>query len=380
MVTYAVSKEEAIRMARELAISFASQAAHYDETGEFPHPNYLGLLQQGFLGLVIPEKYGGMEADFHTWAVCLCEIAKGCPNTALTFCMHCVVQMFISALGTEEQKLFYFSQVKRGALFASATSEPQSSFRHAFAITPFQATPRGWRVNVTKHFCSIGMNAQQFFVSGMMEGHKKASEGMISAIIPAGTPGIKLIQKWKGDSMRATSSDTIEFCVEVSEFQIVGSRGELPKSGLLNCFALGYAAVYLGVAKKAFESLLNLMQVQHDDKSVQRIIGEMDIRIETSFCLLEKAAQALIERSPDATVWVNRAKYSAAETAKWVTDHAMRLAGGRGITTSLPFAWLAREARAGIVMPPHDDRCLETVGLHCLGLEQPTLEIVSRET
>jgi alkylation response protein AidB-like acyl-CoA dehydrogenase len=109
---------------------------------------------------------------------------------------------------------------------------------------------------------------------------------------------------------------------------------------------------------------------------VQRTIAEMAIRVRAGRLLLGEAAE--LKMSGDAaaaTVAINQAKYYSAETGVWVTEQAMRLAGGRGILRGLPLERWHRDALAGPVMPPANDRCLETVGKILCGLEAATIQI-----
>jgi alkylation response protein AidB-like acyl-CoA dehydrogenase len=74
------------------------------------------------------------------------------------------------------------------------------------------------------------------------------------------------------------------------------------------------------------------------------------------------------------TLAVNQAKYLGAEVGAMVTERALRLAGGSGILKALPLERWRRDSLAGPVMPPSNDRCLETVGKVLCGLEAATLE------
>ena len=101
----------------------------------------------------------------------------------------------------------------------------------------------------------------------------------------------------------------------------------------------------------------------------------MGTAIRAARLLLWEAAQ--IKATGDraaATLAVNQAKYLGAETGARVTTEAIRLAGGRGILRELPLERWHRDSMAGPVMPPSNDRCLETVGKALCGLEARALE------
>ena len=364
---------------------FAARAARYDSAAAFPVENYADLHQAGLLGLVVPREYGGRGADPLTYAVCLLEIARGCGATALTFNMHSNVLTFIDALGTPAQKRHYFGEVvERGRLFASITSEPESSFRDKFVLqTVFRPAEGGYHVSGLKHFCSLGDAADYYFLSGIREGSRTAREGLLSAVINRGDPGVKVEGTWNAMGMRGTISHSIRYETFVGADQVIGGPAGLLDIDLSG-FALGYAATYLGIGEAAFDFILEFARTKTFKPSplplshhplTQRTLAEMGTAIRAARLLLWEAAQ--LKASGDraaATLAVNQAKYLGAETGARVTTEAIRLAGGRGILRELPLERWHRDSMAGPVMPPSNDRCLETVGKALCGLEARSLE------
>ena len=109
---------------------FAARARDVDQEARFPFENYEDLRDAGLLALMVPREHGGIGADSLTYAVILSRIAKGCASTGLTFNMHCAIVDFLLQLASpEQQERFFKSVVDDGAIFASITSEPGSSFR-----------------------------------------------------------------------------------------------------------------------------------------------------------------------------------------------------------------------------------------------------------
>jgi acyl-CoA dehydrogenase len=108
---------------------------------------------------------------------------------------------------------------------------------------------------------------------------------------------------------------------------------------------------------------------------VQRTIAEMATAVRTGLLLLHEAARLCTEGDREATMLaVNQAKAWCADVGLDVTTRALRLAGGRGILKELPLERWHRDALAGPVMPPANDRCLETAGKLLCGLRAATLE------
>jgi alkylation response protein AidB-like acyl-CoA dehydrogenase len=302
--------------------------------------------------------------------------------------MHATVLGFLADLATDEQQRFYYGEVvERGKLIASITSEPEQSFRDKFVLQtrfqPVDGGQDGFRISGLKQFCSLGDAADYYFVSGLLEGTTSAHDGLLSALVPRDGGGIRVEGRWNATGMRATTSHTIRYDCQVSPFAIVGRPGQFLTVDLSG-FALGYAAVYLGIGEAAFEFMVDFARSKPlrpsnepmaNNPLVQRTLAEMDTALRSARLLLCEAA--LLKDQGDraaATRAVNQAKYLGAEVGSMVTERAIRLAGGRGILKDLPLERWRRDALAGPVMPPSNDRCLETVGKLVCGLRAATLE------
>jgi alkylation response protein AidB-like acyl-CoA dehydrogenase len=378
--------EVLVERARALARgNFAARAAEIDAEARFPLENFRDLHAAGLLGLTIPRQYGGLGVDLVTWVRCLKEIARGCSATGLTFNMHATVITTLDTLASAEQKKRYFGEVLReGKLIASITSEPEGGFRDRFALqTVFRPVAGGYQVQGVKHFCSLGDAADYYFVTGLLEGATTAHTGVLSAMLPRATPGVNVEGAWNATGMRGTNSLTIRYDGFVEQASVIGPPGSFLKADLSR-FALGYAAVYLGIAEAAFDFIVEHVRTKSlrpgappaaHHPQVQRDVAEMGTAIRTANLLLEDAARTHMGGERESSMLaVNQAKYTSAEVAASVTQRALRLAGGRGLLRSLPLERWHRDALAGPVMPPANDRCLETIGKVLCGLPAMTLE------
>ena len=374
--------ERAATLARE---RFAPRAARYDEEASFPFENYRDLQAAGLIGLTVPKAYGGLEVDPLTYALCLLEIAKGDSATALTFNMHSTILTFVDALGTEEQKRRYFGEVvEQGKLFASITSEPQASFRDKFVFgTTFTPADGGYHVGGVKHFCSLGDAADYYFVTGLLKGSTAAREGVLAALVRRTEAGVTVEGRWNAVGMRGTTSHTIRFDSFVERSELLGAPGQYATLDFSR-FSLGYAATYLGIGVAAFDFILDYVRTRttkpsdvplSHDPLIQRTLAEMATQVRVAKLLLCEAALVTARGDPEATMLaINQAKYLGAETGAAVAEQAIRLAGGRGLLKDLPLERWRRDALAGPLMPPANDRCLETVGKVLAGLQAATLE------
>jgi alkylation response protein AidB-like acyl-CoA dehydrogenase len=365
--------------------TFSARAAEVDVQSAFPIENYRDLHAAGLLGLTVPARYGGLGVDALTYVRCLKEIARGCSATGLTFNMHATVITILDTLATPEQKKRYFGEVVReGKKIASITSEPEGGFRDRFALhTTFRRVPGGYQIDGVKHFCSLGDAADYYFVTGLLEGATSAQTGVLSAMLPRETPGVSVEGAWDATGMRGTNSLTIRYACFVDQASVIGPPGGFLRADLSR-FALGYAAVYLGVAEAAFDFIVEHVRTKSlrpgapaaaHHPQVQRSVAEMGTAVRAANLLLEDAARTHMGGDREASMLaVNQAKYLSAEVGTRVTEGALRLAGGRGLLKSLPLERWHRDALAGPVMPPANDRCLETIGKVLCGLPAMTLE------
>lgn len=365
---------------------FAARAQTIDREARFPFENYEDLRDSGLLALMVPREHGGIGADSLTYAVILSRIAKGCASTGLTFNMHCAIVDFLLQLASPEQQRRYFKTVvDEGAIFASITSEPGSSFRDKAAIrTSIRQEDGKYRLNGTKHFCSLSTGATYYFTWSLLDGAEDLSDGLLNVLIRSDQPGIEIIHDWDTIGMRGTVSNSINFNdVEILPENVVGEPGAILGKDM-SIWSTGYTGVYFGIAEAAYDFCLDYVKKTKfrgmsgslaADVRIQRQIGEMATLLESARRAVERLG--MLRGNTDRvelTFILNQAKYLATEAAREIAERAIRLTGGRGLLRSLPVERHFRDALAGIVMPPANDRCMETVGKIALGLEAKTLE------
>jgi len=345
---------EVLASAAVLSKDFAKRASDCDRAGEFPLENYHELQEAGLLALTIPEEYGGIGADTSLFISCLAEIGKGCSSTALTLCMHSVIMSVIGGIGSEEQKCKYFGEViENGKRFASATSEPRSSFQDTFVMeSEYEPISGGDRLEGTKHFLSIGDMAHYYAVSGKLKGSTTPLDGWILAMVPKGA-GTRVIGDWDSLGMRATNSLSMRFDCQVDHSEVIGAPGALPRSGLFGNFLLGYLGVYLGIAEGALDSLRDFANHRVVPPSIEPMIADplviatvdrMEERIKGSQALVGEALRTREEGNKRATLRATlRAKYDVAEGG--LVDHRTSNADGGGPGAIKYFAIRAAASR-----------------------------------
>lgn len=371
--------ERAARITRE---HVAPRAAEYDAAGANPVASWRELARDGFLASAVPAAYGGLGLDMATYIAVIRTIARGCASTAMTVHMHSTVMRFIDALATDAQKRRYYAEVVgQGHLFGSWGSEPAVSLSRAFLMeTVVRRDGEHYVVDGTKYFCTMALGASRYMVWCALDGGTDMGKSMLQVLVPADAPGITTDGKWDTLGMRATFSPSVSFAnVRVPVDAALGDPGAATRAGVVESFALGYAAVYLGIAESSLGFAIDYAKqrvvkpenvaVAHDP-AVQRHIGELSAHLDAALLVLaDSAAKWDAADVPERGVLANRAKYLATEVSLDVTSKVIQLVGGRGAYKDYPAERAFRDVRTATLMPPTMDRMIEAIGKSALGLD-----------
>jgi alkylation response protein AidB-like acyl-CoA dehydrogenase len=371
--------ERAARLTRE---TIAPRAAAYDRDAANPVESWRDLWEAGFLSAAVPRAHGGLDLDMSTYAAVIRAIAQGCASTAMTLHMHSTVMRFIAALGTAAQQRRYFDEVVRhGKLFGSWGSEPAVSLSRTFLMeTAIRIDGDGVVVDGVKHFCTMARGASYYMVWGALDATTDMAKALLLALVPAEAPGIATDGKWNTLGMRATFSPSVTLtAVRLPGDAVLGDPGAALNVGVVEAFALGYAAIYLGIAEAALDFAVDYARtrvirpenvaVAHDP-AVQRHVGELRVHLDAALLVLTHAAAAWEDADPAGRgLLANKAKYLAAEVALQVTSKVIQVVGGRGASKDYPAERAFRDVRTSTLMPPTTDRMLEAIGKSALGLD-----------
>jgi alkylation response protein AidB-like acyl-CoA dehydrogenase len=381
--------ERAERLTRE---RIAPRANKYDAAAANPIESWRDLWREGFLAGAIPASHGGLGLDMATYIAVIRALARGCASTAMTVHMHSTVMRFIDAVGTSAQKERYFGEVVRyGKLFGSWGSEPAVSLSRALLMeTVIRRDGAGYVIDGVKHFCTMALGAAHYMVWCALDGGTDMAKSLQLALVPADAPGITTDGKWDTLGMRATFSPSVTFAgVRVPGDGMLGDPGAAVQVGVIESFALGYAAVYLGIAESALAFALDYAKKRvvkpeniavAADPTVQRHIGELAAQLDAAALVLADSAARwdgadLAELGPLA----NRAKYLTTEVGLHVTSKVIQVVGGRGAYKEFPAERAFRDLRTCTLMPPTVDRMLEAIGKSVLGLDTAMFNVAGRK-
>ncbi len=356
------------RMIRDMARDFAQNeiapiAAHHDETGEFPLETIKKMGGHGFMGIAVPEEYGGAGMDTLAYVLALAEISKadGAHGTVMSVC-NSLFCYGLLRYGAEEQKQKYLRAVASGeAIGAYALTEPQSGSDagNIRMTADLAADGSHYIIDGTKSWISSGPVSKYIALFAQTDPDARPRHRGVSAfIIDTDEPGFVLGKVEPKLGIRASA--TCEIHLEDYKCPVEARLGEENEGfkiamAALDAGRIGIAAQALGIAEAAYEASVKYAcereafgQPIGQFQMIQQKLADMKCRVEASRLLIYQAALAKDESKKTGrryTLESSMAKLFASETAMWVTTQALQIHGGMGYSKELPVERYFRDAK-----------------------------------
>ena len=359
---YPLSTEH--KMIRDAARDFAQKeiapiAAEFDESGEFPYATVKKMGNLGFMGIEVPEQYGGADMDTLAYVLALEEICKVDASHGVIMSVNNSLYCHgILKFGTEEQKKNFITPIASGAAIgAYSLTEPQSGSDAGTMKSRAMLDGDFYFLNGRKSWVTSGPVAD-YFVVFMMTDPDKKQKGVSAFLVDGKTKG--LIRGKKEPKLGIRASATSEIIFEDCRIPVenrLGKEGEGFKIAMtvLDAGRIGIAAQALGIAEAAYEAA---RQYAGQREAFGQPIGafqgtgfkiaDMKTRIEASRLLIYNAAIAK-EKSKQTggrySLEASMAKLFASETAMFVTHQSLQIHGGIGYSKELPVERYFRDAK-----------------------------------
>jgi len=309
------------------ALSEAAPGA--DKRGEFHRPHVQTFAQSGLLGLIVPEKYGGMGGTLRDLAAATFAMGTACASTALAYFFHCsTASRGLLALEAIETGLFTGAEADKVRAFAEkvltkmghqrkwlanfASEGAKSASSNITISTKATRTDGGWLLNGVKSFgCASGV-ADEYLVTAILDGYSTA-EGLTLFFVPRETEGVRLREDWDALGMRATANSGIilenVFVPDDEALAIPGAfvRMMQVSRGTFVGNQLAGTGIYLGVAYSVYDyALTYLMQNKFSDSGRplaespmhQVLIGEMAAELENGALWLRRQIELEASEPP----------------------------------------------------------------------------------
>ena len=336
------------------AREFGPQASSWDREALVPRQAVARLAEQGFLGMAIPEDWGGVGYDSRTLLIVLEEIARVSAALAIMIAVHnSVGALPVFRFGTDEQRRRFLPRLVSRELAAFSLSEPGAGSDAGAIEATATRTDQHYVLRGSKNWVTNGEQAGVYLIFARTD--KAAGSGGLTAfILERGTPG--LVVGKAEDKMGLRGSDTVALSLEdvkVPLDQRLGAEGEGFKiaMSMLDAGRIGVAAQALGVMGAAFEESVRYAQQRRAfgqpiarQQAVQFKLAEMERRIQASRLLIWRAAW-LKDTGQPYTREASMAKLYASEAATWVTHQAVQVHGGYGYVKEFAVERYYRDAR-----------------------------------
>ena len=373
------------QMIQALAREFAEKevkpvAGQLDQEARFPHETVKRMGELGFMGIAVPEEYGGSGADPIAYVLALEEIAKVCASHAVIMSVNNSLYCeSVLKYGTDDQRKKFLTPFARGQKIGCfALTEPQAGSDASNQKTLAVRDGNWYVLNGRKVFVTNGREAAVALVFAQTD-PTEGRHGISAFLVEKGTPGF-LVPRVE-DKLGIRASDTAEFVFEdcrVPAENRLGAEGMGFKIAMasLDGGRIGIAAQALGIAAGAFELSVAYARerrsfgvpiAQH--QMVQWMLADMATAIDAARLLVWRAA-ALKGAGQPFGVEASMAKLFASEMAMKVTTDAIQVHGGYGYIREFQVERYFRDAKITQIYEGTSQIQKLVIARHLLGISE----------
>ena len=373
--------DRAHTLARE---RFAPRAERFDRSATFPFEDYNDLRDAGFLGLCVPEEFGGLGANFETYCLVSEQLAKGNAATALTFNMHCLSMLMMGELADRHpmddtkrsrhdtlRAAKFRDVIDNGVFYGQPHSEPVElgETDKSFGVggrrfgTSAAKVDGGYVVNGHKFFVSLAGAADYYATPALLISDAPWIERTLYLQVPREAPGVSFQGEWDPIGMRATVSRDMVlenvFVPDDGEVLPPGMFGELYVSSTHG--PLTFSATFLGLMQQAYDDAVAYLIGDLPDAPTKgdvspekgHAVAQMSVVLEAARALFYRSiSESAMKPAPEIIQRAQAAHVTIQQAVVEVTQTAMRICGGRAILKRFPLERYARDAHAASVMRP----------------------------
>jgi butyryl-CoA dehydrogenase len=333
------------QMIKETARDFAEKelrpvAAKIDEEASFPAENVKKLGELGFMGMMVPEEFGGSGLDCISYVIAVEEISRVCASTGVIMSVNnSLTCQPILDYGSPEQKKKFLPDLASGKkLGAFSLTEPEAGSDAANLQTTAVLDGSNYVINGTKIFVTSGGKADVIVLFASTDKAAKA-KGLSAFLIEKGMPGFKIGKK--ENKMGIRGSDTSELVFEdckVPKENLLGQPGAGLKIGLktLDGGRIGIAAQAVGIAQACMEAAVKYSKERKqfgkpicEFQAIQWKLADMAVKVEAARFLTLKAAYTK-DKGLGFSKEAAMAKLFASESAVDIAIEAVQVHGGYG--------------------------------------------------
>lgn len=351
---------EAQAQIRDMARNFAQTrlkpgAGERDKAHLFPREALDEMGALGFLGMLVPEAYGGSDLGMVAYAAVLEEIAAGDGACSTIVSVHSSVGcMPILRFGNAAQKQKFLPAMASGEWIGGfALTEPQAGSDAAALKTKARREGDDYIIDGSKQFITSGQNGQVVIVFAVTD-PEKGKKGISAFIVPTDTPGYEVLSVER--KLGQHSSDTCALAFNAMRVPVenrLGAEGEGYKIALANLEGgrIGIAAQAVGMARAAFEAARDYARERQafgkpimEQQAIAFMLADMATKVEVARQMVLHAA-SLREAGQPCLTEASMAKLFASEMAEAVCSKALQIHGGYGYMEDCPVERIYRDVR-----------------------------------
>lgn len=313
------------------------------------------IADQGYLGAIVPQEYGGAGLDYLSYGLIVEEIGRG--DSAIRTVISVQTSLVCSAIlkwGTEEQKHRYLPKLCSGEwLGCFGLTEPDTGSDAANQKTRAHRTDSGWRINGAKMWISMGNYSRVALIFAQTD-PALAHKGLACFLVDAEQPGFKpqAIEHKMGLHASDTASIALED-VEVADDAMLGAIGDGFKVAMssLDSGRYSVAAGCVGICQGCVEESVKYAREREQFgrpiasfQLVQAMIADMVLKTDASRMLVYRAGFLKDQGRPN-TLETSVAKLHATEASLECAHLAIQIHGGAGYVDDHPVERYYRDAR-----------------------------------
>jgi alkylation response protein AidB-like acyl-CoA dehydrogenase len=347
------------KMCRDFArAELAPQAARLDETKDrlLLKANLKKMADLGFMGMNIPESYGGIQVGAVANSLAMTEIGAGCASTAVTMSVTSMVAEVILEFGTEEARKKYIPRICSGEYSAGAFGLTESGAGSDPAGMKTTAVLDGneWVLNGQKIFISSAEYAGVVVVWAVTNKNAPKGRGISAFIVEQGTPGyiVGADEKKMGQKGSSTNQLIFEDC-RIPKENLLGSVDDGFRIALMELSGgrIGIGSLAVGIGRAAMDFAVEYSKTREQFgqaisqfQAIQWMIADAYTELEAAQLLVLRAA-FLKETGKPFMREASMGKVLASEAANRACYKAIQILGGYGYTSDYPVERLARDVR-----------------------------------
>jgi len=348
------------KQVRDVARDFAQaelgdKIAPFDERHEFPHAIVAKLGPLGFLGVLVPEEYGGAGLDYVSYALIVEELNRGDASVGITMWAHnSLCTNHVTLFASPAQKAKWLPRLAHGEILGAwGLTEPGSGSDAAALRTRAERRDGGYVLNGSKAFITNASVGALAVVMARTD-PTKGAKGISAFVVEKGTPGFSAGTPYRKLGLHA--SDTAELIFEdarVPADQVLGAEGQgfVQAMQVLEGGRIAMAAMAVGIAQAAVDAAVKYMKQRTafgktlaEFNGLQGMIAEVATEVEVARLLLLRAAY-LKDSGRPAMHAAAMAKVFASEAAMKAATKAVQIHGGAGYITEFPVERIFRDAK-----------------------------------